>query len=447
MRSEIPRGRTGVLWRNRDFMSFWTGQSASLFGTQVTKLALPLTAILTLGAGAGQLGLLRTAEFLPFLLLSLPAGIWVDRRRRRPLMIAADLARLALLALVPLLAFPHLLHIWHLYGVALLVGVFTVLFDLSYLSYVPGLVRREHLVEANSKLMTSTSVAEIGGPGLGGLLVQALTAPAALLVDAASYLASALCVARIDSPEPAPPPPERPAPLRHEVADGLRLVFANPYLRAIAGEGFTFNFFLQFVETLFVLYAVRQLGFSPGLVGAVIGLGSVGGLVGSVAAAHLAARMRFGPAIVLGVVVACSGPVLLPLAARPLPAVVVLAVAAWVLIGFGSGLCNVLAVSLRQTVTPDGSLGRMNASMRLALYGAIPLGALAAGFLGGAIGLRPTLFVAGAGFFLALLPVVLSPIPRLAELPAAAGEDAPARQAAEPAAEPAPEPARPVAER
>jgi MFS family permease len=364
------------------------------------------------------------------LLRSRPAGIWGDRRRRCPVMIAADLARMALIALVPLLAFPHLLHIWHLYAVALLVGLFTVLFDLSYLSYVPRLVGREHLVEANSKLMTSTSVAEVGGPGLGGLLVQALTAPVALLLDAASYLVSALSVGRIRRPEPPPALPERRAPLREEVSDGLRLVFANPYLRAIAGEGFTYNFFTQFVETLFVLYAVRQLGFSPGLVGGVIAVGSIGGLVGSVTAARVAARMRFGPAIFIGMAVACAGPILLPLVARPLWLTVTLAVAAFFLMGFGSGLANVLAVSLRQTVTPDQSLGRMNASMRLALYGAIPLGALAGGFLGGAIGLRPTLFVAGVGFFLALLPVVLSPIPGLAELPAPAGEQ-PAAPAAE----------------
>jgi MFS family permease len=416
--------RVGVLWRNRDFMSFWAGQSGSLFGTQVTKLALPLTAILTLGASAGQLGLLRTAEFLPFLVISLPAGVWIDRRRRRPVMIAADVARMALIALVPLLAFPHLLRMWHLYAVALLVGLFTVLFDLAYLSYVPRVVGREHLVEANSKLMVSTSVAEIGGPGIGGLLVQLLTAPAALLVDAASYLASAICVGRIRRPEPAPALPERRPALRAEVADGLQLVFGNRYLRAIAGEGFLFNFFLQFVETLFVLYAVRQLGFSPGLVGGVIGVGSVGGLVGSVVAARVSARMRFGPAVTLGCVVACAGPILLPLVTGPLWLAAALAVAAFFLLGFGSGVANVLNVSLRQTVTPDRSLGRMNASMRLALYGAIPLGALAGGFLGGAIGLRPTLLVAGVGFFVALLPIVLSPIPRLAELPPAADQQA-----------------------
>jgi MFS family permease len=434
-RSERGR-RVGVLWRNSDFMRFWTGQSASLFGTQVSKLALPLTAILTLSATAGQLGLLRTAEFLPFLLISLPAGVWIDRRRRRPVMIAADLARMALIALVPLLAFPHLLRIWHLYAVALLVGLFTVLFDLSYLSYVPRVVGREHLVEANSKLMVSTSVAEIGGPGLGGLLVQLLTAPAALLVDAVSYLASALCVGRIRRPEPEPAVPERRPALRAEVGDGLRLVFGNRYLRAIAGEGFLFNFFLQFVETLFVLYAVRQLGFSPGLVGGVIGVGSIGGLLGSVVAARVAARMRFGPAVSLGCVVACAGPILLPLVTGPLWLAVALAVAAFFLLGFGSGVANVLNVSLRQTVTPDRSLGRMNASMRLALYGAIPLGALAGGFLGGAIGLRPTLFVAGAGFFVALLPIVLSPIPRLAELPPAADEQAEVPSAATAVPEP-----------
>ena len=184
--------RRGVLWREPDFLKLWAGETISLLGTQVSSLAIPLIAISLLDAGASQLGLLRTAEFLPFIVLTLLAGTWVDRRRRRPLMVAANLARAALLLAVPLLAWADRLQLWHLYGVVAVMGVGAVFFDLSYLSYLPSLVRREHLVEGNSKLAVSASVAEVGGPGLAGLLVQALTAPIAVLVDAVSYVVSSV---------------------------------------------------------------------------------------------------------------------------------------------------------------------------------------------------------------------------------------------------------------
>jgi len=261
-----------VLWREPDFLKLWAGETVSLLGTQVSSLAVPLIAIGLLDVGASQLGLLRTAEFLPFIVLTLLAGTWVDRRRRRPLMVAANLLRAALLLVVPLLAWADRLELWHLYGVVAVMGVGAVVFDLAYLAYLPSLVRREHLVEGNSKLAVSASVAEVGGPGLAGLLVQALTAPVALLVDAVSYLASAVSLLAIRGREPEPAPTGRGG-LRHlrgEIAEGLRVVLANRYLRAIAGEAFTYNLFVQFAETLFLLYAVRQLGYKPGAVGLIL---------------------------------------------------------------------------------------------------------------------------------------------------------------------------------
>ena len=205
--SSTGDGRKGGLWRHPDFRKLWAGETVSLFGSEVTELALPLVAVLALDAGAGQMGLLAAARFAPFLLVTLPAGVWVDRRRRRPVLIGANLGRCLLVALVPLLAGLGLLRIQHLYGIAFAVGVLTVLFDVAYQSYLPSLVDRGQLVEGNSKLQASASVARVGGPGLGGLLVQLAGAPRALLLDAATFAVSAATLLAIRQPEPAPPGP------------------------------------------------------------------------------------------------------------------------------------------------------------------------------------------------------------------------------------------------
>ena len=408
----------GALWREPDFLKLWAGETISLLGTQVSSLAIPLTAIALLNVGPNQLGLLRTAEFLPFIVLTLLAGTWADRHRRRPLMIAANLLRAALLLAVPLLAWTDRLELWHLYGIVALVGVGAVFFDLSYLSYLPSLVRREHLVEGNSKLAVSASVAEVGGPGLAGLLVQALTAPIAILVDAASYLASAASLLTIRTREPEPARAGRTGlrHLRSEIAEGLRVVLANRYLRAIAGEAFTYNLFVQFTETLFLLYAVEQLRYQPGAVGLILSGAAVGGLLGSVLAPRVVGRVGFGPVFLWSTALACAAPVLVPLASGPRPLVTAMIVASFFIGGAGVTVAVVASTSLRQSVTPDRLLGRMNATMRLASYTAIPLGSLLAGFLGSAIGLRPALLIGAAGFALPVLCILISPIPGLRDL-------------------------------
>jgi MFS family permease len=416
----------GVLWREPDFLKLWAGETISLLGTQVSSLAVPLIAIGLLDAGASQLGLLRTAEFLPFIVLTLLAGTWVDRRRRRPLMVAANLLRAALLLVVPLLAWADRLELWHLYGVVAVMGVGAVVFDLAYLAYLPSLVRREDLVEGNSKLAVSASLAEVGGPGLAGLLVQALTAPVAIVVDAVSYLASAVSLLAIRGREPEPTPTGGGGSrhLRGEIAEGLRVVLANRYLRAIAGEAFTYNLFVQFVETLFLLYAVEQLRYRPGAFGLILSGAAVGGLLGSVLAPRVVGRAGFGPTFLWSTALACAAPVLVPLAAGPRPLVTAMIVASFFLGGAGITVAVVASTSLRQNVTPDRLLGRMNATMRLASYTAIPLGSLLAGSLGAAIGLRPALLIGAAGFALPVLCILLSPIPGLRELKEAP-EDAP----------------------
>jgi MFS family permease len=408
----------GVLWREPDFLKLWAGETVSLLGTQISSLAIPLTAISLLNAGANQLGLLRTAEFLPFIVLTLLAGTWVDHRRRRPLMVTANLLRAALLLAVPLLAWADRLELWHLYGVVALVGIGAVFFDLSHLSYLPSLVRREHLVEGNSKLAVSASVAEVGGPGFAGLLVQALTAPIAVLVDAASYVASAvsLLLIRVREPEPARAGRAGLRHLRGEIVEGLHVVLANRYLRAIAGEAFTYNLFVQFAETLFLLYAVEQLHYQPGAVGLILSGAAVGGLIGSVVAPRMVGRAGFGPTFLRSTALACAAPVLVPLATGPRPLVTTMIGASFFLGGAGVTVAVVASTSLRQSVTPDRLLGRMNATMRLASYTAIPLGSLLAGFLGSAVGLRAALLIGAAGFVLPVLFILLSPIPGLSDL-------------------------------
>ena len=397
----------------------------SLFGSEVTELALPLVAVLVLDADAGQMGLLAAARFAPFLLLTLPAGAWVDRRRRRPVLVASNLGRALLVGLVPLLAGLGLLGMGHLYGIAFAVGVLTMLFDVAYQSYLPSLVDRDQLVEGNSKLQASASVARVGGPGLGGLLVQLVGAPRTLLVDAVSYLVSAASLLAIRGREPAPATGRDGAPrigFRREVAEGLRVTYRNPVLRAMAGLAATYNFFSQVIEALLVLYATQELDLSAGLIGLIVASGSVGALVGAALAGRLERRLGVGPALILAVVVECAALLLVPLAGGPPLVVSGLLGLAFVANGFGLGLSNVLAVSLRQAVTPDRLLGRMNASYRFLTYGAIPLGALLGGALGELLGLRTAVAVGAVGSLLTVPWALLPPLPRIRQMPEAVTE-------------------------
>jgi MFS family permease len=407
------------LSRDGDFLRLWSGETISLFGTQVTVLALPLTAVLTLGASPSEVGLLNAARFAPFLLVILVAGVWVDRRRRRPILVRTNLGRALLIGLVPAAAFFDLLRMELLYAVGFLVGVLTVFFDLAYQSYLPTLVGRSQLTAGNSRLEASRSAAEVGGPGVGGLLVQAASAPYALVVDAVSFLASGVLLASIRADEPAPRPTQAPERTWTSIRNGFEFTFANRYLRPIAGEAATFNLFEQAIMTVFVLYAVRRLDLSAGLLGLVISAGAAGGLLGAVLAPYAARRYGLGPTIVGAMVVACTVPLALPAIEGTRATVVVLCGLTFFVWGLALAVSNVHVVSLRQAATPDHLLGRMNASYRFFTYGAIPLGALLGGFLGEAIGLRATLVVTALGLLLALLWLVASDVPRLRELPEA----------------------------
>ena len=299
----------------RDFRLFWAGQTVSLVGSQVSALALPLTAALVLDAGPVQMGLLGAAAFLPFLFLTLPAGAWVDRRRRRPILIGADIGRGILVAVIPIAAATGLLRIEVLYVVALGSGCCQVLFDLAYLAHVPSLVPREELTEANGRLQATASAAEVGGPGIAGLLVQAVGAPLALLLDGVSYLVSAVTLRMISTPEPPPAPASKSPSFRAEVVQGLRFLRRQPVLRACAFEAAQFNLFNQVIIAVLILHATREIRLEPALIGLAFAVGSVGSLFGAGLAPRIAGRVGIGRAIAGSMVVACAAPLLLPLAA------------------------------------------------------------------------------------------------------------------------------------
>ena len=406
--------RPGGLWRHRDFRALWGAETISQFGSQVTFLALPLVAILVLEETTFKVALLTTVEFLPFLLFTLPAGVWVDRLRRRPILILGDLGRAVALLSVPIAHWLGVLTIWQLYVVGFVAGVCTVFFDVAYQSYLPALVGREDIVEGNSKLELSRSTANIGGPGIAGVLVSALTAPIAVLVDAVSFLVSALLLGRIRKPEETPPRAER-RPLRVELIEGLRYVVQHSYQRGMVACVALSNFFGQLVFSILLLYAVRELGLSAATIGFAIAAGNAGPLLAALMARRISARLGVGRTIVGAAFL--FGPGTLLIAAAPRDNAIPFIVAAMIVMGFGGVLYNVTAISLIQAITPDRMLGRANASRRFIVWGVIPLGALLGGALGSWIGLRPTIVVGAIGGVLAVVPLVLSPVRSLVRVP------------------------------
>lgn len=398
------------LWYHPDFRKFWAGRTISLFGSEVTVLALPMTAILTLDATPAQLGILTAAATLPSLLVSLPAGAWVDRMRRRPVLIGADWGRALLLGSIPLAAALGLLRIEYLYLVAVLATALTVCFNVAADSYLPALIPRGQLVAGNSKLAASESLAQIAGPGVGGVLVQVITAPLALLVDAGSFLASALCLRLIRTDEPAPPAGNQEQRIWHEIGEGLRLLAREPVLRAFAGCSGTLNGFGAIFDALFNLYALRHLAMSPALLGTIYALGSVAWLFGAMLVNRVTLRLGQGPTMLLGALLIGVANVLVPLAGVLLGAALPLLVCRSLLLGIANPLYNVTSTSMQQTLTPPRLLGRVNASMVFIGVGTSPLGALVGGMLAETLGVGNALLIGALGGLLAVLWLLLSPV-------------------------------------
>ncbi len=408
------------LWRQHDYLKFWAGQTISVFGSALTGLALPLTAVAVLDATPAQMGLLGAAATLPFLLVGLFAGVWVDRARRRPILLGADIARALLVGSIPLAMVLGWLRIELLFGVEFLVGVATVFFDISYQSFLPSLVGREHLVEGNSKMEISSSAAAIAGPSLAGVLIHVFSAPFAIVVDAVSFLISAGSLAWIHTPEPQPAAPAKRPGVWREIGEGLHVVFDNRLLWHIAGCTATSNLFSSVVNAVYVLYLSRQLGLKPETLGLIFAAGAPGFLIGALIAQRWAERLGVGPAIITSSALTALAALLVPLARGPLPALVGILMLSGFLLGIGNVVYNVTQVSLRQAITPGRLLGRMNASMRFLVWGTLPLGSLIGGALGQAIGVYPAISIGAAGGLLATLWVLFSPLRVLKVQPAPA---------------------------
>lgn len=415
--------RLGLL-RDQDYRQLFASTTVSQLGFHVTVLALPLVAIIALAARPFEVGLLAALEFAPFLLVGLPAGAWVDRMRRRIVLIVGDLARGAVLATVPLAWWAGVLTIWQLYAVAFAFGVGTVFFDVAYQSYLPHLVGRANLVEGNAKLESVRAVAQLAGPALGGQLIRLLSAPVALLATGVAMAASAGFVARIRKRE------EKPArsPDAHfarEIKEGLRFVLGHRLLRAIATCTASYNLLSSAFAPMMILYLQRSLGQSAGTIGLVLTVWGAGGLVGAAVTRRVAGWLGQGPAIWLSVAVTSPFLLLMPVLAAPGWRLWVAAAGGFV-VSIGVVVYNVTQVSFRQALTPDQLLGRMNATVRFLVFGTMPLGGLLGGALGEWLGVRSTLLVLALAACFAFLPVFLSPLRRMRTLPTAP-EPAPAR--------------------
>ncbi|HEU5006174.1 MAG TPA: MFS transporter [Jatrophihabitantaceae bacterium] len=414
MTDGIAPPRRGGLWHHLEFRRLWIGETVSQFGTMISQLALPLVAILIVHASTFEVGLLTTFETLAFLLVGLPAGAWVDRMRFRSVLIVNDLVRAVAIGSIPLVDVFGALTIEQLYLVALVVGVSTVFFDVAYQSYLPQLVDRKALVEGNAKLQASESVAQVAGPSVGGALIQALTAPYAIVVDAVSFLWSAGWVAAI---KVRPPRPER-KPDRHlgrEIAEGVRFVVHNRMLRAIAMCTGSSNLFSSIMFAVYYVLLARELRLSPGVIGLLSSIAAIGGLIGSLLARRIADRIGQGPTIWVSAL--CGGPTLfvVPFVHRDWTlALVALGQLLW---WTSAVVYNITQVSFRQGLCPPELLGRMNATMRFLVWGTMPLGGLIGGSLGAWLGVRDTILIAAIGGSLVWLPPFLSPLRRMRELP------------------------------
>lgn len=419
------------LIRNVEFLKLWTAETVSVFGSQISQLAIPVVAVLILRVSPFEVALLGTIEFLPFILFTLPAGAWVDRLRRRPIMIVGDLGRAVALVSIPVVyaVNPAALTIWQLYVVGFITGTLTVFFDVANQSYLPSIVERDELVEGNSKLQISQSSAQIAGPGIAGVLIDLVKAPFAIVLDSLSFVVSAFFVFLIRKAEPPVLHPadaagqKRPS-IVSDVREGLRFVLGNPSLRAISAATATSNLFSSMGFAIIALYALdqRYLGLTPGQLGLAFAVGNVGALLGAVLANRIAKWFGLGPTIIGSMFI--GGFNLLLVAVAPThEAAIPFLIAGGVFGGLAQMVYNINQVSYRQAICPPRMQGRMNATVRFLVWGTMPIGSIIGGVIASTIGVHETIWIAGVlGFLPAIFPF-LSPVRRLRVMPAPIGDD------------------------
>jgi MFS family permease len=406
----------GRLWRHRDFLALWGGQTVSQFGTQVSLLVLPTVVVLSLHGGAFAVGLLTALEFLPFPVLGIAAGVWIDRMRRRRVMIVADAGRTLALASIPIAFAAGVLGLPQLFAVSLLSGIGSVFFEVAYQSYLPSLVERPDLLEANSKLELTRSVAQVSGPLVAGVLVQLVGAARVVALDAASFLVSVVSLLAIRRPEPAPA--AAGTDFLGDLRDGLGVLLGNRVLTAIAGGAATANLGTNIVLAVLVVYAYRDLRLTPGDLGIVYGAASLGSVLGALSSGAVTRFLGLGRTLAVTMVLGGLAYLGMPLAGLGFAPVAVLAACTFVQ-GVQVPIYNINQVSLRQALVPDHLLGRVTGSTRTVVWGAFPVGALLGGVLGQAIGVVPALLLAGLVGMLGAAWIVASPAIGLREHPTA----------------------------
>ena len=404
------------LWQNADYKKLWWAAATSNFGSMLHAVALPLTAIMALDATPADIAMLGAASLIPGVVLGLAAGSWVDRLRRRPLLIASDWLRAGVMLSIPIAALLGTLTLSHLVVAALLLGFLGFLFEVAHHSYLPSLVVREQLVDANAKLKLGEAVTEGSAFALGGWLIQILSAPIVLGLDALSFAASALLLGRIRSEEAPPRVREPSSRVTQEIAEGLRFVMRSPVLLAIASADALAAFAFRVTLVVYMLYVYQELGFSPGVLGMIFAVGSVSSMLGAVATDRVVAALGIGPAMIAGFTLTGLSMLLLPLA----PGATLAGVVLLTLHQMGDGgaiVYEVSEVSVRQSMTPPELLGRVNGSLRVAGAVAMLLGVGVGGALGEIVGLRGTLWVAGASASAGALLLLLSPVRKLRRVP------------------------------
>ena len=404
------------LLRQGPFRNFWLGQTISVFGDQVTLLAVPIVAVLVLHAEAAQMGLLTAVGLLPHLFFSLPVGVWLDHvHNRRRLMIAADLARAAVIGSIPLAFALGDLTLVQLYVVAFVVGTLDVAFDISWSTLFVAVTERDDYVQANSLLNGSRSLAQVGGPSLGGILIQLAGAAYAMLLDALSFVASAVFLVRTRATEPAVEP--QTELVRRQLAVGVRFIFGDSIMRPTLLSVATVNLFNFGFQALIILYVTTYLGVSPGALGLALGAGAVGAVAGALVAARIGGRLGLGPAYMLGLVLYPAPLILVPLVSGSLPLVLAMLFSVEFLSGLGVMILDINVGAFMQARTPDRIRGRAMGVFRFVNYGIRPIGALLGGLLGAAIGVRETLFVVTIASLAGILWTVGSPLPGLRDMP------------------------------
>jgi predicted MFS family arabinose efflux permease len=411
----LPR-LTG-LWLNADFRRFWIADTISTFGTLVTRVALPFTAILALDASAFEVALIGIAEMVPALLVGLPVGAWVDRLHRRPILIAADIGRALVLVTIPIAAVFDALTLWQIYVVSLLTSVMSMFFEVAYLSYLPSLVKKDDLLDANSKIAGSQSVVEFSAFGASGWLVQLFSGPGAILIDSISFIFSALFLRRIKEPEQ-PVEHEETLSMRESVGEGLRFVARNAILRSVAVSSFCFYFGTRMFGVVISLYALNELDFNPGVLGIIFGIGGIASFVGAASVGRVNARFGVGPSMGAGLLMYAAGMVLLPLSPEASLAAGLILVTQQ----FGDGFAMVYIineVSLRQAIANPQVIGRVNGLMRVIETSAMLSGVILGGLIGEFVGLRETLATGAMILVVGAILLLLSPVRGVRHTPVA----------------------------